>query len=175
MRRFAFRQDPCESSGPPIASFAASFVEGSQRNREAKAKGKPQVHGKVAKSRRASATSSISEEPDRARMAARVLRRARDDLRDAAKYRRAIPPPRVGRYLAARVVSVFNASLPTVVAMPLSRPEHPEMPGVRYVLFARFPYMAFYVVDGDDIVVIAVEHTASDYASRVLRRVGSAR
>ena len=104
-------------------------------------------------------------------MAARVLRGARDDLRDAARYYRAIPPPRVGRQLAARIVSEFNASLPTVVAMPLSRPEHPDVPGVRYVLFARFPYMAFYVIDGNDIVVIAVEHTASDYASRVLRQI----
>lgn len=107
-------------------------------------------------------------------MAVRVLREARDDLRDAAKFYRAIPPPNVGRQLAARVIGEFKDSLPTVVAMPLSRPEHPEIPGVRYVPFPKLPYLVFYVVDGNDIVVIAVEHEASDYADRVLRRTDSA-
>jgi plasmid stabilization system protein ParE len=106
-------------------------------------------------------------------MALRVLREARDDLRDVARFYRAIPPPRVGRQLAARVLSEFNASLQTVVAMPLSRPEHPDIPGVRYVLFPNLPYLAFYVVAGPDVVVVAVEHGVSDYAARVLRRVGS--
>jgi plasmid stabilization system protein ParE len=106
-------------------------------------------------------------------MAARVLREARDDLRDVARFYRAVPPPKVGRQLAARVFSEFEASLHSVVAMPLSRPEHPDIPAVRYVLFPKLPYLAFYVVVGPDIVVIAVEHGASDYAARVLRRVGS--
>jgi plasmid stabilization system protein ParE len=105
-------------------------------------------------------------------MAARVLREARDDLRDVIRFYRAIPPPSTGRRLAARIVNEFNASLPDVVAMPLSRPEHPDIPGVRYVLFATLPYLMLYVIDGPDVVVIAVEHGASDYTNRVLRRVG---
>jgi hypothetical protein len=81
-------------------------------------------------------------------MAARVLREARDELRDAATFYRAIPPPRVGRQLAARILSEFTASVRNVVAMPLSRPEHPDIAGVRYVLFPKLPYILFYVVAG---------------------------
>jgi plasmid stabilization system protein ParE len=104
-------------------------------------------------------------------MALHVLRRARDDLRDIARFYRAIPPPKVGKRLAARVALEFQGAMATVVAMPLSRPEHPDLPGVRYVLFPKLPYMAFYVVDGTDIAVIAVEHSSSDYVVHVLTRV----
>jgi plasmid stabilization system protein ParE len=107
-------------------------------------------------------------------MAIRVLRAARDDLRDAGRYYRATPPPKVGRELAGRVVREFNDALGTVSRMPFSRPEHPDIPGVRLVQFPRLPYLAFYLVEGANIVVIAVEHDASDYAARVLRRATAA-
>jgi predicted Fe-Mo cluster-binding NifX family protein len=42
------------------------------------------------------------------------------------------------------------------------------------VHFGTFPYFAFYLVDGTDIVVVAVEHDASDYAARVQRRAAAA-
>ncbi|MGH7294649.1 MAG: type II toxin-antitoxin system RelE/ParE family toxin [Polyangiaceae bacterium] len=106
-------------------------------------------------------------------MAVRVLADARDDLRDAAAYYRAIPPPRVGRQLAARVVRAFNLALAGIAAMPLSRQEHPDLPGVRWVQLPTLPYLAFYLVDGADVVVLAVEHDASDYAARVQRRAAA--
>jgi plasmid stabilization system protein ParE len=68
-------------------------------------------------------------------MAIRVLPEARDDLRDAASYYRALPPPKVGRELAARIVQDFRHALVAVEDMPLSRQEHPEIPGVRWVHF----------------------------------------
>jgi plasmid stabilization system protein ParE len=68
-------------------------------------------------------------------MAIRVLPEARDDLRDAASYYRALPPPKVGRELAARIFQDFRHALVAVADMPLSRQEHPEIPGVRWVHF----------------------------------------
>ena len=107
-------------------------------------------------------------------MAIRVLPEALDDLRDAASYYRALPPPKVGRELAARIFQDFRYALAAVADVPLSRQEHPEIPGVRWVHFGTFPYFAFYLVDGTDIVVVAVEHDASDYAARVQRRAAAA-
>jgi plasmid stabilization system protein ParE len=76
-------------------------------------------------------------------MAIRVLPEARDDLRDAASYYRALSPPKVGRELAARILQDFRHALAAVADMPLSRQEHPEIPGVRWVHFGTFPYFAF--------------------------------
>ena len=47
-------------------------------------------------------------------MAIRVLPEARDDLRDAASYYRALPPPKVGRELAARIFQDFRQALMAV-------------------------------------------------------------
>jgi plasmid stabilization system protein ParE len=90
------------------------------------------------------------------------------------RFYRAIPPPKLGQQLAGRAVEEFKVALGVVGAMPLLRPEHPDIPGVRMVHFPRLPYFAFYLVEGADIVVIAVEHDASDYAARVLRRAPAA-
>jgi plasmid stabilization system protein ParE len=64
----------------------------------------------------------------------------------------------------------FQQAVSAVETIPLARQEHPDIPGVRLVHFATLPYFAFYLVDRDDVVVIAVEHDASDYAARVLKR-----
>ena len=59
--------------------------------------------------------------------------------------------------------------------MPLSRPEHPDIPNARYVIFPRFPYLAFYTVKGDDIVVVSVEYATRDYVERVAKRTATAK
>jgi plasmid stabilization system protein ParE len=56
--------------------------------------------------------------------------------------------------------------------MPLSRPEHPDIRGARFVLFEGFPYLAFYAVKGRDVVVVSVEYATRDYVDRVAKRFG---
>lgn len=103
-------------------------------------------------------------------MAIRILRAARDDLRGIVRHYRSIPPPKTGRELASRVVDELQKALEAVQTMPLSRQEHPDIPGVRLVHLATFPYCAFYLVEPDTIVVVSLEHDASDHVARVLRR-----
>jgi plasmid stabilization system protein ParE len=104
-------------------------------------------------------------------MAIRVLPDARSDLREAIRHYRAIKPPAAGKGLAARVLDAFKGAVQSVEAMPLSRPEHPDIPGARWVLLEYFPYIAFYTVKGSDIVVVAVEYASRDYVDRVVERV----
>jgi plasmid stabilization system protein ParE len=59
--------------------------------------------------------------------------------------------------------------------MPLSRPEHPHIPGARYVLFQGFPYMPFYTAVDANVVVVAVEYATRDYVDRITRRTERAR
>lgn len=104
-------------------------------------------------------------------MAARVLPEARDDLRRALRYYRDVKPPALGKQLAARVMKAFREAVDLIVAMPLSRPEHPAIPRARYVMLGTFPYLVFYtVVDRDDVVVVAVEYATRDYVDRIRTR-----
>lgn len=76
----------------------------------------------------------------------------------------------LGKQLAARVMTSFKEAVGLVAAMPLSRPEHPDIPGARYVMFRGFPYMLFYMVVDKDVVVVAVEYATRDYVDRITRR-----
>lgn len=108
-------------------------------------------------------------------MTTRFLPEARDDLRRAIRYYREVKPPALGKQLAERVMSAFTEAIGLVASMPLSRPEHPGIPGARYVPFQGFPYIAFYAVVGEDVVVVAVEYATRDYVDRVTRRSQGAR
>ena len=101
-------------------------------------------------------------------MATRVLPEARDDLREAVRYYRNVKPPVLGKQLATRVMTSFKEAVGLVAAMPLSRPEHPDIPGARYVMFQGFPYMVFYTVVDGDVVVVAVEYATRDYVDRII-------
>lgn len=108
-------------------------------------------------------------------MATRVLPEARDDLREAVRYYRNVKPPVLGKQLAARVMAAFKEAVGLVATMPLSRPEHPEIPDARYVLFQGFPYILFYTVVDKDVVVVAVEYATRDYVDRITKRTQGAR
>ncbi|NOU29826.1 MAG: type II toxin-antitoxin system RelE/ParE family toxin [Polyangiaceae bacterium] len=103
-------------------------------------------------------------------MAVRLLPEARDDLREAVKYYRKVSPPVLGKQLAQRVLAAFRECLEGVASAPNSRPLHPDIPGVRFVGLRGFPYIAFYAVHSEDVVVVAVEYATSDYESRVAAR-----
>lgn len=81
----------------------------------------------------------------------------------------------LGKQLATRVMAAFKEAIGLVAAMPLSRPEHPEIPDARYVLFQGFPYMLFFTVVDGDVVVVAVEYATRDYVDRIARRTQGAR
>jgi|SRR5882672_1433437 len=104
-------------------------------------------------------------------MAVRVVREARTDLRDVLRHYRAVKPPAVGKQLATRVLEAFKQAVVSVEWMPLSRPEHPDIPGARWVLLARFPYMAFYTVKEAEVVIVALEYASRDYIDRVVDRI----
>jgi len=108
-------------------------------------------------------------------MATRVLPEARDDLRDAIRYYRNVKPPILGKELASRVMAAFREAVELVAEMPLGRPEHPDIPGARFVLFKGFPYLAFYTVKDGDVVVVAVEYATRDYVARITKRTEEAR
>jgi plasmid stabilization system protein ParE len=108
-------------------------------------------------------------------MAARVLPEAGDDLREAVRYYRNVRPPALGKQLAARVLGAFKEAAALADSMPLSRPEHPDVPGARYVILQGFPYMLFYTVLDGDVVIVAVEYATRDYVERLARRAGRAR
>lgn len=108
-------------------------------------------------------------------MATRILPEARDDLLGAIRYYRNVKPPVLGKQLATRVMAAFKEALSRVAAMPLSRPEHPDIPAARYVMFRGFPYMLFYTVIDGGVVVVAVEYATRDYADRIAGRTRGAR
>ncbi len=103
-------------------------------------------------------------------MAARILPAARDDLREAIRYYRNVNPPALGKRLAVRVLAAFREAVSLVQSMPRTRPEHPDIPGARYVILAGFPYVVFYTVKESDIIVVAVEYATRDYVERVSKR-----
>jgi hypothetical protein len=70
-------------------------------------------------------------------MAIRVLPEARSDLGDAIRHYRAVKPPAVGKQLATRVLDAFKQAVASVESMPLSRPEHPDIPGALFGLRVR--------------------------------------
>ena len=107
-------------------------------------------------------------------MVARILPEARDDLRSAIRYYRTVKPPVLGKQLASRVMGAFKEAITLIASMPLSRPEHPDIPGARYVLFRAFPYMLFYTVIDGGVVVVAVEYATRDYVDRIARRTQGA-
>jgi plasmid stabilization system protein ParE len=104
-------------------------------------------------------------------MSVRVLPKARSDLREAIRHYRAIRPPAIGKQLAGRVLEAFKHAMASVEAMPLSRPEHPDIVGARWVQLERFPYVAFYTVKDGGVVVVAVEYATRDYVERVEERI----
>jgi plasmid stabilization system protein ParE len=81
----------------------------------------------------------------------------------------------LGKLLAARVMAAFKDAVRLIAAMPLSRPEHPHIPNARYAMVHGFPYLLFYTVAGDDVVVIAVEYATRDYVDRIARRTEGGR
>jgi plasmid stabilization system protein ParE len=108
-------------------------------------------------------------------MATRVLPEAREDLRDAVRYYRNVKPPALGKQLAARVMVAFREAVETAAEMALARPEHPDIPGARWVLFKSFPYLVFYTVKDGDVVVVAVEYATRDYVARISQRTEGAK
>ena len=75
--------------------------------------------------------------------------------------------------IAARVLAAFKHAVEAAASRPLARPEHPDIPGARHVMFDGFPYLAFYAVNGDGVVVVAVEYATREYVGRVASRVAA--
>ncbi len=88
-----------------------------------------------------------------------VLRdRVREDVERAARWYEA---EREG--LGARYVAAIDAALAGVQALAT---RYPEVHGrIRRALVKRFPYAVFFVIDGEQIVVLAILHQAADPAS----------
>ena len=64
------------------------------------------------------------------------------------------------------MMAAFKAAVVRAASTSVGRPEHPDIPGARYVMFERFPYMLFYTVLERDVVVVAVEYATRDYVDR---------
>lgn len=65
-----------------------------------------------------------------------------------------------GRDLAARAAKAFRSAVMSIASDPLLNPPYPDVPGVRRKVMARFPYLIFFIVDGEKVVVLEVLHAA---------------
>ena len=88
-----------------------------------------------------------------------VLRtRVRHDIERAARW---YEDEREG--LGAEYVAAVDRTLTAIERLPLRYPEAHKH--VRRALVARFPYAAFFVVDPEQVVVLAILHQAADPSS----------
>jgi len=104
-------------------------------------------------------------------VAVHVVPEAREDLREAVRHYRSIRPPAVGRLLAVRALAAFREAARSIAETPLGRPEHPDIPGGRFVQMDPFPYLVFYTVEKAQVVIVAVEHARRDYVERITKRL----
>jgi plasmid stabilization system protein ParE len=104
-------------------------------------------------------------------MTARILPEAREDLREAVRYYRSIRPPALGRQLAERVLAAFRDATRQITESPLARPEHPDIPGARFVQLQSFPYLVFYAVGERTVIIVSVEYATRDYVARITGRM----
>lgn len=84
-------------------------------------------------------------------MRIRYLEDARLEIQEASDYYRKVASP--------EVATLFRRAVRDAVRLVRSHPlawQKTELIGRRYVM-TRFPYSVIYEIDGDDLVVIAVE------------------
>jgi hypothetical protein len=67
-------------------------------------------------------------------MTVRVLPKACGDLRETIGHYSAVKPSAIGKQIASRVLETFKQAIASVEGRPLSRPEHPDIAGARWVL-----------------------------------------
>jgi plasmid stabilization system protein ParE len=84
-------------------------------------------------------------------MSLRVLDEAREGLKRARAWY-----DRAGPGLGARFVGAIEAALDLVEAYPNSAPVKQD--SVRAMFVSGFPYRVLYLLEGDDILVIAFAH-----------------
>ncbi|MGE4355284.1 type II toxin-antitoxin system RelE/ParE family toxin [Halothiobacillus sp.] len=65
-----------------------------------------------------------------------------------------------GKDLAARAAKAFRSAVKSIASDPLLNPPYPDVPGVRRKVMSRFPYLVFYLLDDDKVVVLDVLHAA---------------
>ncbi len=65
-----------------------------------------------------------------------------------------------GKDLAARAAKAFRSAVKSIASDPLLNPPYPDVPGVRRKVMSRFPYLVFYLLDDDKVVVLDVLHSA---------------
>ncbi|MBX3226265.1 MAG: type II toxin-antitoxin system RelE/ParE family toxin [Labilithrix sp.] len=85
-------------------------------------------------------------------MKLQVLARARAEIEKTARWYE----KKAG--LGEAFVSEIDTILRRVAALPLSYPPHPDDRDARRALVGRFPYAVAFVVEADQIVVVAITH-----------------
>lgn len=65
-----------------------------------------------------------------------------------------------GNDLAGRAAKAFRSAVKSIASDPLLNPPYPDVPGVRRKVMSRFPYLVFYLLDDDKVVVLDVLHSA---------------
>lgn len=67
-----------------------------------------------------------------------------------------------GKNLAVRAAKAFRSAVMSIAGDPLLNPPYPDVPGVRRKVMSRFPYLVFYVVDDEKVVILEVLHAAKN-------------
>ena len=92
-------------------------------------------------------------------MRIRLTQHAVDDLRDAVDHYDDVAG------LGEEFLDQFDNLVERLLMFPNGAPPVEGFPGVRRARIRRFPYGAFYRLDGDDLVVLRVLHGRRDTAT----------
>lgn len=65
-----------------------------------------------------------------------------------------------GPQLALEMANAFEQAANSAVAKPMSHRAYELVPPVRRVVIGRFPYVVFFVVEADTVVVLDAVHTS---------------
>ena len=92
-------------------------------------------------------------------MRVRLTPQAVDDVRDAVDHYDDVAG------LGEEFLDQFDSVVERLLMFPNGAPPVEGFPGVRRARIRRFPYGAFYRLDGDDLVVLRVLHGRRDAAT----------
>lgn len=67
-----------------------------------------------------------------------------------------------GKDLAARAAKAFRSAVKSIASDPLLNPPYLDVPGVRRKVMSRFPYLVFYLLNDNTVVILDVQHVAKN-------------
>ena len=89
-------------------------------------------------------------------MKLKITARARQSIRSAVAWYR----QEGGIALSTKAAKAFKDAAQSAADNPMQHTAYEPVPPVRRVVMDRFPYLVFYLLEGDFVVIIDVLHTS---------------